>query len=125
MSRWTKKNMRHIYKSRVSTSLNLVQAIKQLPEIEQPKQIISASAIGLYLSGVKHDEESKNFDNGFVGLLVRDWEAAFDQLPEKIDLTFFRIGVVIGKESQTIKKMLPVFKNATPASRATSTRVCS
>lgn len=112
LTRWTKSNMRRIYKSRVNTSLNLVQAINQLPVDEQPKQIISASAIGLYLNGAIHDERSKNFDNGFVGRLVQDWEAAFGDLPDNIDLTFFRIGVVIGKESQTIKKMLPVFRNA-------------
>ena len=105
LSRWSKRNMRRIYKSRVDTTLNLVRAIHELPENERPGKIISASAIGIYKNNILHDENSTEFDGGFIGKLVKDWEAAYDLLPQNTRLTFFRIGLVIGKNALTIKKM--------------------
>lgn len=105
LKRWTKSNMRRMYKSRISTTQKIVYAIKELPKNEQPKKVISASAIGIYQNNFLHNEKSLKLDNGFVGRLVKDWEAVYSSLPKDVDLTLFRIGLVIGKEALTIKKM--------------------
>ncbi|MDD4108406.1 MAG: TIGR01777 family oxidoreductase [Prolixibacteraceae bacterium] len=110
LQRWTEKNREIIYNSRVDTVQNLVKAINLLPAGERPKKIISASAIGIYKTGKIHSEISTDFDDGFLGNLVKDWEAAWDDLPDGISLTIFRIAVVLGKESATIKQLLLPFK---------------
>jgi uncharacterized protein (TIGR01777 family) len=110
LQRWTKKNRKIIYNSRIKTVEKLVKAIQYLPQSERPKKIISASAIGIYRSGEVHDESSTNYDTGFLGNLVKDWESAWGNLPEEVRLTIFRIAVVLGRESATIKKMLLPFK---------------
>ena len=76
LQRWTDKNKATIVDSRVKTTQNLVYTINNLPLNEQPKKFISASAIGVYATGNKHDESSQNFDNGFVGKVVKQWESA-------------------------------------------------
>ncbi len=73
---WTNKNKKVIYESRVVTTKNLVAAVNKLPENERPEKFISASAIGIYKPGYLHDENSTNFDDGFAGRLLQDWENA-------------------------------------------------
>jgi uncharacterized protein len=108
--RWTKKNKQIIFESRVKTTQNLVQAINNLPVEQQPKKFISASAIGIYKTGILHDETSTVFDEGFVGYVVKNWENPLYNLPDNIQKIVFRIGLVLGKKSITIKKMRFPFK---------------
>lgn len=107
---WTKKNKKLIYKSRIETSKNLVKAINNLEAANRPKQFISASAIGLYKSGFKHDDSSLNFDSGFVGTVVKDWEETTTGLPKGVQKNIFRIGLVLGKNAKTITNLLTPFK---------------
>ncbi len=109
IQRWTTKSKATIYDSRVLTTRNLVQALVMLPEAKRPKTFISASAVGIYKTGMTHDESSLQFDEGFTGKVVRDWEAASEQLSEHMRRVVFRIGVVLGKQSQTIKNLKPMF----------------
>lgn len=110
LQRWTEKNKKLIYESRVLTTQNLVKAINNLPPEQRPEKVISASAIGIYANDVLHSEESHDFDTGFLGEVVKDWEASWNGLPGNVQLTIFRIAVVLGKESATIKKLLLPFK---------------
>ncbi len=110
LTRWTKKNKALIYNSRIETTKNLISAIKILPEQEQPKKFISASAIGIYKSGYNHDETSNNFDPGFVGRVVKEWEESSNDLPKSIQKNIFRIGLVVGKDAKTIKNLIVPFK---------------
>lgn len=110
IQRWTEKTKAIIYDSRVITTQNLVQAIQLIPPAEQPKIFLSASAVGIYKTGAMHDETSQLFDEGFTSNVVRDWEAASVKLPESIRRVIFRIGVVLGKQSQTIKNLRPLFQ---------------
>lgn len=110
LQRWTEHNKEIIYNSRVKTIQNLTKAINELPPGDRPKKIISASAIGIYATGKSHDEESRNFDEGFVGKVVKDWESAWEGLPDSMPLTVFRIGLVLGKNAATIKKLMIPFK---------------
>ena len=110
LQQWTDKNKATILDSRVKTTQNLVQAINNLPLDEQPKKFISASAIGVYAIGYLHDESSQNFDDGFVGNVVKQWEAASNSLSPNIQRNIFRIGIVLGKEAKTITNLLLPFK---------------
>ncbi len=108
--RWTKRKKRLIHESRVRTTRNLVQAINLLPKDKQPLKFISASAIGIYKSGIKHDESSTNFNQGFDGIVAKDWEDASSGLPATIQKNIFRIGLVLGKDAKTITNLLLPFK---------------
>lgn len=110
LQRWTKKNKQEIYNSRVITSQNLVKAIQILFPEQRPNKLISASAIGIYASGKTHSEDSKEYDTGFLGEVVKDWEAVWSGLPNEILSTVFRIAVVLGKESAVIQKLLVPFR---------------
>lgn len=110
LQRWTERKKRLIYESRIRTARNLIKAINALPKEMQPKKLISASAIGIYKSGFKHDENSTNFDEGFVGKVVQDWENASMELPAHIQKNIFRTGLVLGKNAKTIMNLLFPFK---------------
>lgn len=110
LQRWTQANKEEIYKSRVETTQNIVQVINRLPENNKPGIFISASAIGIYAPGAVHIEESNSFSKDFVGEVVKSWEEASADLSPKVRRVIFRIGPILGKEAQTIHKLLPVFK---------------
>lgn len=110
LQRWTEKNKEIIYDSRVVTTRNVVAAINGLPNSQRPKKVVSASAIGIYKSGYSHTEESHNLDEGFVGKVVKDWENSLNDLSSDVQKVIFRLGVVFGREAQTIKNMLLPFK---------------
>lgn len=110
LQRWTEKSKKIIYDSRIVTTRNLVQAIGDLPETDRPKKIVSVSAIGIYKSGLAHTEESIEFDDDFVGKVVKDWEQELQLFPDSIQTTIFRLGLVLGKEAKTITNLLLPFK---------------
>lgn len=100
---WTKKRKKIIFDSRVITTRNLVKAIHLLPKEEQPRKFISASAVGIYKSGYNHDETSTNFDDGFSGKVLTNWEEATTPIPEHIQKNILRIGLTLEKNSLIIK----------------------
>ena len=108
--RWTKRKKTLIYESRVRTTRNLVSAINALSKEKRPDKFISASAIGIYKPGFSHDENSTNFDDGFVGIVTKDWENATNELSSGIQKNIFRIGLVLGRNAKTIKNLLLPFK---------------
>jgi hypothetical protein len=110
LQRWTDRKKRLIHESRARTTRNLVHAINSLPAGKQPKKFISASAVGIYKSGVLHNENSTNFDSGFLGTVATDWEKPTKDLPLSIQKVIFRIGIVIGKDAKTITNLIMPFK---------------
>lgn len=110
LQRWNENNKKEIYKSRISTTQNIVQAINKLPDQKKPKVFISASAIGIYENGSIHTEESKLFSTDFVGSIVNDWENASANLSPIVRRVIFRIAPILGNEAQIIKKMWPLFQ---------------
>lgn len=111
LRRWTVQAKQEILSSRVTTTRNIVSAINQLPADKRPKTFISASAVGIYAADLIHTEKSSNFSNDFAGSVSRQWEAASEPIDRSVRRVIFRIGVVLGKVSATMKKMLPVFKS--------------
>ncbi|MGQ8335302.1 TIGR01777 family oxidoreductase [Sunxiuqinia sp. A32] len=110
LQRWTTTNKVIIYNSRVITTKNLCAAINQLPPKERPKTYIGASAVGIYQALATHDETSSNFAINFAGRVVMDWEDASLQLDKSVRRVIFRTGMVIGKDSQIMKYLLPIYK---------------
>ncbi len=110
LQRWTEKNKAIIIESRVKTTQKLVQAINELPDEERPAKFVSASAIGIYKAPFKHDEDSQNYDEGFIGNVVKQWEAASSDLSSSVQRNILRIGLVLGKEAKTITNLLLPFK---------------
>ena len=110
LKRWTKKNKKVIYESRVATTRNLARALALIPDKKRPKKWIGASAIGIYTCKKIHDESSEDFDRGFIGKLIQDWEGASQDLPSGVNRIIFRIGLVLGKKSEILKKMKWIFQ---------------
>ena len=109
LKRWTKKNRTEIYNSRIVTTQNLTSAIRSLSPDRRPKIFISASAIGIYQSGLTHTENSENLAGHFAAQIIRDWEQASDNLPEDIRRIVFRIGLVLDAKSLLIRQLkIPV-----------------
>lgn len=111
IKRWNSKNKALIYNSRVlTTKKNLSKAINSLPKDRQPSVFISASAVGIYRENVPHDEFSTKFDTNFAARVVNDWEDAVLSINDQVRLVIFRQGNVLGKKSQTISKLYPLFR---------------
>ncbi|MGQ7868801.1 TIGR01777 family oxidoreductase [Sunxiuqinia sp. sy24] len=110
LKRWTSKNKTIIYNSRVVTTKHLCEAINLLPDHQQPKAFLSASAVGIYRNNMSHDETSSKFANHFAARVIDDWEDALIGLPDTTRQVIFRIGIVLGKNSQFMSRLLPVFK---------------
>jgi len=110
LQRWCKKNKAIIYNSRIVSTWNITEAINMLDLTRRPKIFISASAMGIYAAGKEHDEFSRDFNDDFLGHVVKDWENASSGLDKNIRRVIFRMGMALGKDSQTIEMMIPLFK---------------
>ncbi len=108
LQRWTRENKKIIFDSRIKTTRHLITAINSLPKADQPKKYIQASAIGLYTCGERHKESSRNYNPGFLGKVVEDWEKASDRLSKDVEKHIFRLGLVLGKKAKTISKLKPI-----------------
>ena len=103
-ARWSEDYKKRLRASRIETSRTLVCAIN---ELENPPFFISASAVGIYESGIGHDESSVKFDHGFLGELVCEWES--QAAKARTQTAIFRLGVVLGRGG-ALAKMLPAFR---------------
>ncbi|WP_321286043.1 TIGR01777 family oxidoreductase [uncultured Sunxiuqinia sp.] len=110
IQRWTRKNRSVIYNSRVQTTQNLVKAINAIKHTYRPRVVVSISAIGIYRDELVHDETSTRYANHFAARVIDNWEDALVELPEDIRRIIFRSGIVIGKNSPFMNRLLPVFK---------------
>ena len=99
--RWTKKNKKSILESRVEGTALLVNAIKQLNGQHQVKQVVAASAIGIYPSSFSavYTEDYIPQPNSFLEEVVIAWEKAEDGFSALgINLCKLRIGLVLTKK---------------------------
>lgn len=112
--RWTSSYMKEIYNSRVETTRNLVNAIREVSK--RPKFFISASAVGIYAKEGIHDEDSKQFSKGFLGMVCIDWEKALSGLDELgVRRVVMRQGVVLARGGGFLSPFnLPLFKLVFP-----------
>jgi hypothetical protein len=108
--KWTEKQKKKIYDSRVLATSNLANAVANL--VEPPKLFISASAIGYY--GDRPDEyineTSVSVKGDFLSDTCQAWEQATQILSDKgIRTINARFGLAIGARGGLVKKLKPLF----------------
>ena len=104
-SRWNKSNKHEILNSRVE-SLKLIKNTIVEYNISI-KQLISASAIGIYPSSkdVTYDEKYINKSQSFLGKVVFQWELAANSFKDlNINVSLVRIGLVLTKKGGILEK---------------------
>jgi len=108
INRWTESYKELLYTSRIDTTKNIVEAIKNISN--PPKIFISTSAVGIYDNENTYDENG-TFSNDFLSNLCQDWEKeALKAKSEKTKVSIFRFGIVLGKNGGALSKMITPFK---------------
>ena len=104
--KWTTAYKEEIIESRVLSTQLLYQTLQK--NSHQVKQIISASAVGIYpdsLTNIYH-ETDLDIDVSFLGNVVKQWENEVSQL-EKLEIIVskIRIGIVLAKNGGALQEM--------------------
>ena len=109
--RWTAKNKRGFYKSRVGFTKILGTWLSELPAGERPSVWINASAVGIYGNGRDTElTEQSPIASGFLAQLCKDWEDAAHEAPlNDCRIIHPRLGVVFGKKAEAWQKMKTPF----------------
>tara|TARA_B100000965_G_scaffold406403_1_gene445149 strand:+ start:2252 stop:3181 length:930 start_codon:yes stop_codon:yes gene_type:complete len=107
--RWTKDHCKEITNSRLETTKNLVQNLRNLKK--HPKVLINASAIGFYGSHSETEFTEDNVPgNDYLANLCKEWETIAKNKPRATRLLIIRIGIVLAKDGGALGKMLPIFR---------------
>lgn len=109
--RWTPKYKQEIIESRILSSNLLFKALKDFPH--QVKQIVSASAVGIYPDDLKklYTESEKEVDNSFLGNVVLKWEESVDKFKLlNIKVCKLRTGLVLSSKGGALMEMLKPIK---------------
>ena len=109
---WTKAKKKKILESRVKSLQLLKKLIKNRPN--NVKQIISASAIGIFPNSqeIIFDENSTQKGNTFLANVVKEWEREIESLKAfKINVTTVRIGMVFSELGGIIKVLRLISKS--------------
>lgn len=108
---WTSSYKREIINSRIQTTRLLFNTIKKGDY--NIKQIVSASAIGVYPSSLTnyYDEDYPKTNPNFLGKVVEQWEETVDAFTFlNIDVTKMRIGLVLAEEGGALPKIVKPLK---------------
>src|ERR1700685_1449642 len=110
VGRWTETKKRRIRESRVQGTRRLAEALAQASQ--QPRLLISASAIGYY--GDRGEEtlrEDSSSGKGFLPEVCREWEAATEPATKAgVRTAQMRFGLVLNPSGGALQKMLPPFR---------------
>lgn len=109
--RWTSKYKQELIESRTLTTNLLYRTLKLHPN--QVKQIVTASAIGVYpdSKNTLYTEENKAVDNSFLGQVVVKWEQAVDNFKRlNIKVCKIRTGLVLSKKGGMLKELMKPIK---------------
>jgi uncharacterized protein (TIGR01777 family) len=104
--RWTDTYKQEIIESRIFSANVLFKTLKKNPH--QVKQIVSASAIGIYPDSLTHiyDENAPQKDTGFLGHVVEKWEAGIDKFQLlNIKVCKIRTGLVLSEKGGALPVM--------------------
>lgn len=109
--KWTTSYKEEIIESRILSTQLLFQTLQNTPN--QVKQIVSASAIGIYpdsLTNIYH-ETDLDVDVSFLGNVVKQWENEVSQF-QKLELIVskIRIGLVLAKNGGALQEMAKPIK---------------
>lgn len=109
--RWTSSYKKEILESRIIPTRLLYATLQNNPH--QIKQIISASAIGIYPDslGSIYNEENTGVDDSFLGEVVQKWETEVDAFKKiNILVTKIRIGIVLSNKGGALPQMVTPIK---------------
>ena len=109
--RWTSSYKKEILDSRIIPTRLLFSTLENNPN--QVKQVISASAIGIYPDslGAIYNEENTGVDDSFLGEVVQKWESEVDAFKKlNILVTKIRIGIVLSNKGGALPKMITPIK---------------
>ena len=98
---WTSANKKQIRSSRIDSTRLLYTTLKQLEAQHQVKQIVAASAIGIYPSDFENtvNEQVSVHPNSFMEEVVIAWEQEVDQFSNlDIRVAKLRIGLVLSSQ---------------------------
>lgn len=106
VGRWTARKRQAIRESRVRSTGNLVNAMRQVEE--RPRTLVSASAIGYYGDqGETELTESMPAASDFLGEICARWEREGSRASEAgVRVVHLRIGVVLAKGGGALDAML-------------------
>jgi uncharacterized protein (TIGR01777 family) len=124
--RWTNTYKQEIIESRIISSNLLFKVLKHNPN--QVKQIISASAIGVYPDSLKniYTETNKTLDNSFLGNVVVKWEESVDKFKLlNIKVCKLRTGIVLSEKGGALFEMLKPIKFGLGAAFGTGKQIQS
>ncbi|GAA3599223.1 TIGR01777 family oxidoreductase [Flavivirga amylovorans] len=109
--RWTPSYKEDILSSRKITTQLLINALKG--ESHTIKQIVSASAIGIYSDSLinYYEETSEDFSQSFLSEVVQTWEQEVDAFT-KLDIIVakIRIGLVLAENGGALQEMVKPIK---------------
>lgn len=109
--RWTPEYKKEIVNSRIESTQLLINALKG--ENHGIKQVVSASAIGIYPSSEVnyYDETFKDFNASFLSTVVQKWEQVVDGF-SKVNITVskVRIGLVLSNQGGALQEMVKPIK---------------
>ncbi|MBL8016486.1 MAG: TIGR01777 family oxidoreductase [Ignavibacteria bacterium] len=108
--RWTEKNKKIFYDSRIDITKKLVHLTEVMPK--KPEVLISASGVDYYGNTGSADmyEDAPPADT-FLGKLTHDWEAeAMKAQAFGVRTAVLRTGFVIAVDSDAVKKLLLPYK---------------
>ncbi len=109
--RWTAKQQKEIYNSRMKATEELLRILEVLPE--KPDVWINASAIGIYPTSVDavYTEQSKEKADNFLGKTVADWEKRAKTAENfGVRTVFMRFGLVLDKDGGALPLMALPYK---------------
>ncbi|HLV15027.1 MAG TPA: TIGR01777 family oxidoreductase [Xanthomarina sp.] len=109
--RWTQSYKQNILNSRLQSLQLLRSTIKK--ENINIKQLVSASAVGIYSDSIinYYEEGSLDKSSGFLGEVVHSWEKAADEfLDLGILVTKIRIGLVLDSNQGALPEMVKPIK---------------
>lgn len=109
--RWTKKQKKAIYTSRMEATLEIVRIIEHLTS--KPKVLVNASAVGIYPTSTTtiYTEDSTDYATDFLGTTVYDWERHAKRAEKLgVRVALARFGVILGRTSGALPSMLLPYK---------------
>jgi len=109
--RWTKKQKKAIYTSRMDATLEIVRIMEHLSA--KPKVLINASAVGIYPTSTTatYTEDSMDYATDFLGTTVQDWERQAKRAEKLgVRVALARFGVILGRDQGALPSMLLPYK---------------
>ena len=109
--KWTTDYKKVILQSRLQSVQLLGKLLSE--NQHQVKQVVSASAMGIYPSSLtkQYDESFKVISSSFLGEVVEAWEKSVDKLSAlNLIITKVRIGIVLSKNGGALTEMVKPIK---------------